>query len=577
MSNTASQPLLSLDLVPFSAYGSWMAISRLTGKRAPNGLEGVYLRSIHGGVDRSVPVARLQPLRNGKPCEPELRFEPDKLSWVDGDASIEIVFSCCEQTLRLRGNGLGLRLEGVIGTLGWPAQDGMFAINSFAGLRHYQVQRIAGHFQSAGGWNALQSKVEPRHGMVSVELTPNDNGVWEAAVDEFWGTWTHRPRPAFELVHQKTQMSLQEFQAALPPGPPEYDKARALPAYIKSSSVVAPCGLQARPTMMMSKNWMTDIWSWDRASTRWRSRTIRRIWRWDQLLVMADHQDSFGAYPDSINDIRKHFNFVKPPIHGWATLEVWRRNPDAATRERLETMFLSLQRWTHWWLDHRRMPGHTLPHYVHGNDSGWDNSTLFDDGVPLAAPDLSAFLILQMDALERLARHLGRDTEAESWSYQNHRVNLALHRELSHGERFVARLDMSGAEVQSHSLLAFVPLMLGQRLAQSLRDNLVDQLKEFETEFGLASESPKSPNYEADGYWRGPIWGASTVLLIDGLERSGHLDTARRIAAKFCEMCTRHGLPENFDALTGAPLRDPAYTWTASCFLIASEFLARTA
>lgn len=35
-------------------------------------------------------------------------------------------------------------------------------------------------------------------------------------------------------------------------------------------------------------------------------------------------------------------------------------------------------------------------------------------------------------------------------------------------------------------------------------------------------------------------------------------------------------MAENFDALTGKPLRDQAYTWTASVFLVlAHEYLAR--
>jgi hypothetical protein len=38
----------------------------------------------------------------------------------------------------------------------------------------------------------------------------------------------------------------------------------------------------------------------------------------------------------------------------------------------------------------------------------------------------------------------------------------------------------------------------------------------------------------------------------------------------------RGGLAENFDALTGAPLRDKAYTWTASVFLMLANDLLTT-
>jgi putative isomerase len=36
-------------------------------------------------------------------------------------------------------------------------------------------------------------------------------------------------------------------------------------------------------------------------------------------------------------------------------------------------------------------------------------------------------------------------------------------------------------------------------------------------------------------------------------------------------MAARSGMAENYNALTGAGLRDRAYTWTASVFLLLAE------
>ncbi|MEP6480659.1 MAG: glycogen debranching protein, partial [Rhodoglobus sp.] len=74
--------------------------------------------------------------------------------------------------------------------------------------------------------------------------------------------------------------------------------------------------------------------------------------------------------------------------------------------------------------------------------------------------------------------------------------------------------------------------------------------------------------YEDDGYWRGPIWAPSTVLIEDGLRRSGHVDIANRVSERFRALCEMSGFAENFDAITGAGLRDRAYTWTASAYLV---------
>jgi hypothetical protein len=45
------------------------------------------------------------------------------------------------------------------------------------------------------------------------------------------------------------------------------------------------------------------------------------------------------------------------------------------------------------------------------------------------------------------------------------------------------------------------------------------------------------------------------------------------VARRFCETCRTSGFAENFDAITGAPLRDKAYTWTASVFLLLAHDL----
>ncbi|MDR0555213.1 MAG: hypothetical protein LBG76_10520, partial [Treponema sp.] len=89
---------------------------------------------------------------------------------------------------------------------------------------------------------------------------------------------------------------------------------------------------------------------------------------------------------------------------------------------------------------------------------------------------------------------------------------------------------------------------------------------------GLATEAPDSPRYESDGYWRGPIWAPSTYLAVDGLRRGGYERLAETIARRYLRMSCHiaRGNYENFDALSGAGLRAPGYTWSASVYLLLS-------
>jgi glycogen debranching enzyme len=113
-----------------------------------------------------------------------------------------------------------------------------------------------------------------------------------------------------------------------------------------------------------------------------------------------------------------------------------------------------------------------------------------------------------------------------------------------------------------------MPIGLGADLPAHVSAALARRIETHLTAHGLATEPVDSPHYAADGYWRGPIWAPSTVLIEDGLRRAGHVDLADDISHRFRALCEKSGFAENFDAETGTGLRDRAYTWTASSYLI---------
>jgi glycogen debranching enzyme len=56
--------------------------------------------------------------------------------------------------------------------------------------------------------------------------------------------------------------------------------------------------------------------------------------------------------------------------------------------------------------------------------------------------------------------------------------------------------------------------------------------------------------------------------MVDALFRSGENNLAKEIGSRFLDLVETSGFAENFDATTGAPLRDRAFAWTASTYLI---------
>jgi glycogen debranching enzyme len=311
---------------------------------------------------------------------------------------------------------------------------------------------------------------------------------------------------------------------------------------------------------------MDKVWSWDHCFNAIALAAGAPELAWDQFQLPFDHQDPSGALPDSITHSEVLYNFVKPPIHGWALRQL--RAGMHLDREHLLEAYQRLAAWTRFWLDFRRVPGHDLPHYHHGNDSGWDNSTTFDGDRVLETADLAAFLILQTRELASVATELGRVDEAEHWQTTGDTLRSALLRDLWDGTRFVARSALSGNSRAGRSLLDLMPIVLGADLPTEVAAALVGRIEGHLTAHGLATEAIGSPDYAADGYWRGPIWAPSTVLIEDGVRRAGHTALADDISNRFRALCEKSGFAENFDAETGAGLRDRAYTWTASSYLI---------
>jgi len=315
----------------------------------------------------------------------------------------------------------------------------------------------------------------------------------------------------------------------------------------------------------MSKNHMINIWSWDNAFSALGLVGGDPALAFDQFVAIYDQQTPSGMLPDFVHDGGASHAFTKPPVHGWAVDVMTALSPGWLTPARAAYLAGHMEAQVDWWLRETRRPG-DLPAYPHGNDSGWDNASFFDRGGPVMSPDLPTFLILCCDLLERV-----QPARAGHWRGQGDALLALLLDRLSDGTTFGTR-RLSEPETLEHgqSLIRFMPLLLGDRLPRGLAQSVVAQLQDHLTDWGLATEAPRSPYYEADGYWRGPIWAPTTALIWDGLRRQGEQTLARTVADRFCTLCETSGMAENFDALTGAPLRDKAFAWTSAVYLLLS-------
>ncbi|WP_030991300.1 amylo-alpha-1,6-glucosidase [Streptomyces sp. NRRL WC-3744] len=570
MTAARSGPAFSVHDIPFSTRGSWFDISPVVAEKTY--ADDLHLVSHQNGMHA---VLRLTPLHPGTGDRLETRVEatPGLLSWAGGGGRIDLVYASPD-TVRLRGTGLDIRISAAAQTLTPfsgtyffrdPAADA-HVFTSYETGRRYRATVLSGTGAHTAGGQALGS------GDRGLVTTAGADGTWEVALEELDAS---RPPYAssatFEEVEASARSSFADFAEAVAPWRSSATPAAELAAYVLWSATVRPTGLVTRPAVLMSKHWMDKVWSWDHCFNALALAPGCPELALDQFALPFDHQDDSGALPDSVTHSEVLYNFVKPPIHGWAHGHLRRRLPVPPSPAELAGTYDRLERWTTFWLTARRAPGAELAHYQHGNDSGWDNATTFDPERVVVTADLTAFLVLQAHELAELAAELRKADLARRWTRVAEDLQAALLDQLWTGERFVARGVGTGDTWSSASLLDLMPIVLGEHLPGHVSGALADHIKAHLTPYGLATELPTSPHYLPDGYWRGPIWAPATVLVEDGLRRAGHLRLADDISARFRALCETHGFAENFDALTGTGLRDRAYTWTAGSYLLLAE------
>lgn len=565
---------LNLMEVPFSTRGSYLAVSYLEGKFQGKEVEtGLYLRTVHGSAKSSF-LARITPVHEKKALQYTYEAKPQNIRIHTEYGEAGIAFAD-DKTMVFNGDvdlELDFMSEGTMFTFAQPWKSGdrdFYLVNCFNGNSRYMLRAGEGTITLDQKWSVSTAEY------CRLLLGAGTGEKYTVTLEENFEDWMDRGLDYdYEEVVNNSLHQFMEFYRSMPTVPAEYEEAALVAAYVDWASIVSPCGVLQRESMFMSKNWMCNVWSWDHCFNAMALAYNNPKEAWDQFMVMFDFQKESGNIPDSVNDAVVINNYCKPPIHGW-TLKKLMKIMDLSKEQLLEA-YEKLSRWTNWWLNCRDENADGLCEYTHGNDSGWDNATAFSQLPPVTLPDLNAFLVLQMDVLADVAEKLGYMSDVDMWKTRSDRMMQRMLDVLFRDDRPAALAGFDMKQVETDSLILYLPIILGDKLPEKIRRNMTESIKseKFNTKYGLATESIKSSAYEADGYWRGPIWAPSTMIILDGMRECGENEFVQEITHKFCRMVQKSGCAENFDALTGCGLRDRAYTWTASVMLVmAHEYL----
>jgi putative isomerase len=549
---------LDIKEIPFSRFGSYFCISEEKDSRA------VYIRDVHGGDDAPSKLFQLDIVKDGVEMEFEVRASEVSLSFYLKDQSepvAEIIIPE-EDELHFEVQNVELRLRATKGKYDslMELEDGMYEYHIYPKELKLMIMNLNGEMVADAPWNIIGNDY------IDMRLK---NGHF--VIESYRTVYQKKEYLPFRGGKDQVEVLYKEWFNSMRKG---YEQAEYLPSlerasYITWSSVVHPDGALKDYAMYMSKLWMYNIWSWDNCFNALNLGEKYPELSFAQLKIFMDTQDISGAYPDFVNDKFISYNCIKPPIFAYIYEQLMEKNDYFKDEQRLRMVYESTKKVMTYYEEYRTFEGR-LPHYKHGNDSGWDNASLFHVGMPVEAPDLASFLIRSFDILSSFAERLGEKEEAEQFKNQADTLfNLLLER-LYDADGFFGRVGKNGEKIEIRSsLILRLPIIIGYRLDKDIMDCLVSDLEgSFETKFGLATEGLKSNYYRENGYWLGPIWAPVTYLFIHALKNNGYEEVGNRLRDKFLDLTLTGGMAENFDPLTGKGLVDTSFTWTSSVFLL---------
>lgn len=561
----ATRVAIDIARIPFSRYGAYVSV---TEDEADEGARYLTIRNVRRRFGDDV-AYRLRFLRNDADVDWAVRATPIAIN-IESCEGTALIYIRNDRSLVIDSRGLDVSLKQISGYgYGINQGDRCFELISVP-------QRFYTMIHVQKGRAVLSGPIVPGRGDMQIDrrqelaVSCEEGGVTlclEMSIVERSIDLPISVDNDLQSIEREWEM----FQQAMPEVPADREDFCRVTWYNLWSSFVRAEDTYKYDAMLMSKKYMSSVWTWDHCFNALAIAPADLNTAIEQFLLPFELQSESGALPDMWNpNSEVVWGVTKPPIHGWCFSKIMSRFQ--VSDSVLRKVYRHLVMWTQWWMDRRDFDQDGVPEYPQGCDSGWDNSTLFDLGYFIETPDLAAYLVLQMKTLSDIADRLGDSASARMWEERSRTLLCRLYQHSWVGDRFVAKQSGTHKYVERPtSLLALMPLVLGDILEESKFDRLVEILeRDFLTENGPATEALASKWYNSDGYWRGPIWAPSTYLLVDGLRRGGRNDLATRIASGFCDMVQHKakGNYENFDAKTGKGLRAPGYTWTASVFLL---------
>jgi hypothetical protein len=538
---------LDLTAAPFTKRGSRiMILESLSVEGNSDAQHAVFisytLDTINGNGYRSN-LIRVDPTKGGVPVLYTITANPGMLTLTSREGVVEFVFDG-DETIRVRTRGgVGVRFHM---TYGYHEQfydrlDGS-VVAGFNSTGEFLFECTQGTQTHNGRWNAPRMIPEPNF----VLWEPDSSGCAEGYLTRAdYSPDKQLTVKPFELCAAENLADFNEFCKKYAALSGRYSELQRYAIYLVWMCCLKPKGVTSVPMVYMMRNGtLMRAMGWHQgyhAMAAWRDLDTAVDW----LYSMFHIRDEYGQLPDGATAGYKVMLATKPPFQGFALSYILDRvGIDALRLEHCEKLYTPMTEWVGWWRSRHDL-GDGFVSYIHGDESGWDDSTLFHKGLPVESADILAFLILLTEVCGKLAGRLGNKEMHDYWLKESAKMLETMIKTFWNGERFVARLSNTHEAVVYDSIAAYQPIILGKRLPQEIIDKIAEAVgdpKKFFTSRCFVSESLESPYYDVNGpFMMGMIIAPVQLMMTVGLYNAGKTALALEASRRWAEMCLELG------------------------------------
>ncbi len=560
--------IMKINRIPFSYYGSYLSIVEENNE--------LYIRSLHGKSKKCMNSMKIIPLYKNKKCNYtiEASFNEIILHFPDGVGKI-----CFIDEKRLLVKAFHPEISFLIDTLpvynyeyNYYLQNDTTSyciINSYKNLTKYLVYPQQGNISLEQDIHISNiGSTDTSNNTSTISLQQNEDEELSFIIEDI-ATNTNIPSTNYfdyEICASNALLNFMAFYDAFHIQEEKYIEKAKEAAYVLWSNTVAPQANLKRYGIYASSHHFPGIWSWDNAFASLALSGHHDELAFANMEVVFDHQDELGQIPGSLSDSTIRWNFSKPPVHGYFFLKMMEHQHFNETQ--LKKIYDWIVKLTNFYFTYKDSNQDGICEYQHGNDSGQDNSSVFADLVVVDSPDLTAFLIKNLDCLSKIAKLLNREEECLLYQQKADALTTKFLAHFIQDDLPIAMHTYTKKQVGHKALLPYISLILEDRLPKNIQKAMVAKIKdEYITQWGIATEQVNSEFYCSDAYWRGPIWAPSSLLIIEALKACNENDLANSLIDKFKTLINQSSFYENFDAISGVGLRDCSFSWTAATFL----------